>query len=132
MKESKTDVDTHDTAIFDIKNLIAALGKGDKQIEFKMPESTGPQVTQVMIDKWNRCSENQVKLIDITDAHEIKIQKNSTYMQEVHRKLADFALKEEMLQAQNDIKSLQGLVPLFEQHERDIEWLKEELKKLRK
>ena len=116
----------------EIKNLIAALGKGDKAVEFKMPEQTGPKITQVMIDKWDQAVSNTIKLVDITDKHDLQVTKNTTYVSEIQRKLGDFALKEDLLQAQKDIKNLQGLFPLYEQHEKDIEWLKDEIAKLKK
>ena len=63
-----------------------------------MPEQSGPKITQVMVDKWDRTVDNTVKLVDITDKHELSINKNTTYISEIQRKMSDFALKEDLLQ----------------------------------
>jgi len=131
-KESKCDNDRFDTGMFELKNLIANLGKGGAPIEFKMPESNGISVTQIMIDKWNQAVDNTVKLVDITDKHETQIKKSEAYVSEIQRKLGDFALKEDLQKTQHDVNALQGLWPLYEQHEKDIAWLKDELSKLKK
>jgi hypothetical protein len=56
-----------DTGMHELKTLIAALGKGEKPIEFAMPTQSGPTVTQVMIDKWNQAVANTIKLVEISD-----------------------------------------------------------------